>query len=163
MNSSFWAVLAAQGEYFWATFKGCFSTFCGHFFFHLELPKRPKKKNSCSKMWPIDQLYIELAWNGYWLKPNLSSQWSLIKSFMRDFFCISFVWLCSQWEAVTVNFKRLLYLAPSSGISIVWRADSWRRRHATPQLCALQTMEMPLDGTKYGWLLNLQTLEVTQE
>ena len=25
------------------------------------LPKRPKKKNSCSKMWPIDQLYIELG------------------------------------------------------------------------------------------------------
>ena len=24
-------------------------------------PKRPKKKNSCSKMWPIDQLYIELG------------------------------------------------------------------------------------------------------
>ena len=26
-----------------------------------ELPKRPKQKNSCSKMWPIDQLYIELG------------------------------------------------------------------------------------------------------
>ena len=25
------------------------------------LPKRPKLKNSCSKMWPIDQLYIELG------------------------------------------------------------------------------------------------------
>ena len=24
-------------------------------------PKWPKKKNSCSKMWPIDQLYIELG------------------------------------------------------------------------------------------------------
>ena len=30
-------------------------------FFSL-LPKRPKQKNSCSKMWPIDQLYIELGW-----------------------------------------------------------------------------------------------------
>jgi hypothetical protein len=28
-----------------------------------ELPKRPKRKNSCSKMWPIDQLYIELGEN----------------------------------------------------------------------------------------------------
>ena len=56
------------------------------------------------------------------------------------------------------RFKSQLYLAPSSGISIVWRADSWRRRHAPPQLSALQTMEMPLDGGKYGWLLNLQTL-----
>ena len=34
--------------------------------------------------------------------------------------------------------------------SLVW---STRR-----QLSALQTMEMPLDGVKYGWLLNLQTL-----
>ena len=25
------------------------------------LPKRPKQKNSCSKMWPIDKLYIELG------------------------------------------------------------------------------------------------------
>ena len=45
------------------------------------------------------------------------------------------------------KFKNQPYLGPSSGISIVWRADSWRRRHATPQLSALQTMEMPLDGT----------------
>ena len=27
-----------------------------------EVPKQPKQKNSCSKMWPIDQLYIELGW-----------------------------------------------------------------------------------------------------
>ena len=27
-----------------------------------ELPKRPKQKNSCSKMWLTDQLYIELGW-----------------------------------------------------------------------------------------------------
>ena len=25
------------------------------------LPKPPQQKNSCSKMWPIDQLYIELG------------------------------------------------------------------------------------------------------
>ena len=24
-------------------------------------PKWPKQKNSCSKMWPVDQLYIELG------------------------------------------------------------------------------------------------------
>ena len=44
------------------------------------------------------------------------------------------------------RFKSQSYLSPSSGISIIWRAVSWRRRHATPQLAALQTMEMPLDG-----------------
>ena len=27
-----------------------------------KLPKRPKQKNSCSKMWPIDQLYIKLGY-----------------------------------------------------------------------------------------------------
>ena len=32
-----------------------------------ELPKRPKKKNSCSKMWLIDQQYIKLG-----LGPQLS-------------------------------------------------------------------------------------------
>ena len=26
-----------------------------------ELPKRPKQKNSCSKIWLIDQLYIKLG------------------------------------------------------------------------------------------------------
>ena len=26
-----------------------------------ELPKRPKQKNLCSKMWLIDELYIELV------------------------------------------------------------------------------------------------------
>ena len=47
------------------------------------------------------------------------------------------------------RFKSQPYLAPSSGISIVWRAESW--------LCP------PNDGDatrccSYGWLLNLQTL-----
>ena len=33
-----------------------------HFFSLMPwLPKRPKQKNSCSKMWLIDQLYIELG------------------------------------------------------------------------------------------------------
>ena len=30
-------------------------------FFHNELPKRPKKKNSCSKIWLLDKLYIKLG------------------------------------------------------------------------------------------------------
>ena len=32
------------------------------------------------------------------LKPSLFSQWSLVRSFIWDYFCISFVWLCSQRE-----------------------------------------------------------------
>ena len=27
-----------------------------------ELPKRPKQKNSCSKVWLIDQLYLKLGY-----------------------------------------------------------------------------------------------------
>ena len=44
---------------FWGWF---FQLFVGNFFFLLPTqPKWPKQKNSCSKMWPIDQLYIELG------------------------------------------------------------------------------------------------------
>ena len=32
------------------------------------------------------------------IKPSLSSQGSLVWSLVRDFFCICFVWLCSQRE-----------------------------------------------------------------
>ena len=32
------------------------------------------------------------------VKPSPSSQWSLIRSFVQDLFCISFVWLTSLWE-----------------------------------------------------------------
>ena len=32
------------------------------------------------------------------LKPGLSSQWSLVRSFIRDLVCISFVWLTPLWE-----------------------------------------------------------------
>ena len=86
MNSSVWAVWAAQGnkkkngfKFFWAIFKK--KIFFAHkklkkppskvaqknsnplfFPYCPELPKRPKQKNSCSKMWLIDQLYIELGW-----------------------------------------------------------------------------------------------------
>ena len=38
-----------------------------HFFFSLmpELPKRPKQKNSCSKMWLMDQPYIKLGFGEF--------------------------------------------------------------------------------------------------
>ena len=43
-------------------------------------PKRPKQKNSCSRMWLIDQLYIELGfWNQY-MKTDGLKFWSLIKT-----------------------------------------------------------------------------------
>ena len=44
------------------TLKSCSEKLKSTFFPYCpELPKRPKQKNSCSKMWPIDQLYIELG------------------------------------------------------------------------------------------------------
>ena len=46
------------------TLKSCSEKLKSTFFSLLPwLPKQPKKKNSCSKMWLIDQLYIEL---GFW-------------------------------------------------------------------------------------------------
>ena len=44
------------------------------------------------------------------------------------------------------RFKSQSYLSPSSDISIVWRADSWRRWHATLELSAL-----PNDGDAARW------------
>ena len=44
------------------TLKSCSEKLKSTFFPYCpELPKRPKQKNLCSKMWPIDQLYIELG------------------------------------------------------------------------------------------------------
>ena len=44
------------------TLKSCSEKLKSTFFSLLpELPKRPKQKKSCSKMWLIDQLYIELG------------------------------------------------------------------------------------------------------
>ena len=43
-------------------FKSCSEKLKSIFFPYCpELPQRPKHKNSCAKMWLIDQLYIELG------------------------------------------------------------------------------------------------------
>ena len=43
------------------TLKSCSEKLKSTFFHYCpELPKQPKQKNSCSKLWLIDQLYIEL-------------------------------------------------------------------------------------------------------
>ena len=56
------------------TLKSCSeklkSTFCPYC---PELPKRPNQKNSCSKMWLIDQLYIELGLLSWYVMINLSN------------------------------------------------------------------------------------------
>ena len=44
------------------TIKSCSEKLKSTFFFLMPAqPKRPKQKNSCSKVWLIDQLYIELG------------------------------------------------------------------------------------------------------
>ena len=57
IKNSFWppkvekTTLKSRSEFLKSTFFSLLSW----------LPKQPKEKNSCSKMWPIDQLYIELG------------------------------------------------------------------------------------------------------
>ena len=43
-----------------------------------ELPKQPKQKNSCSKMWFIDQLYIELGQKAW----KLFSEYQLLRTWI---------------------------------------------------------------------------------
>ena len=73
--------------------------------------------------------------------------------FLWQIVCLFFILSCPSYP-VSVDLRVFRIIA----ISIIWRAASWgaacRRRH----LSALQTMEMLLDGAKYDWLLNLQTL-----
>ena len=57
------------------------------------------------------------------------------------------------------RFKSLSYYCHLAASPSFGRADSWGVAFRRRQLSALQTMEMPLDGAKYGWLLNLQTLK----
>ena len=59
----------------WKTFlKSCSEKLNSTFFpYYPELPERLKQKNSCSKMWLIDQLFIELGHsNYYWWKDRQS-------------------------------------------------------------------------------------------
>ena len=54
------------------TLKSCSEKLKSTFFSLLPAqPKWPKQKNSCSKMWPIEQLYIELGFD---------TQWSILKN-----------------------------------------------------------------------------------
>ena len=73
-----------------------------------ELPKLPKQKNSCSKMWLIDQLYIELgteSFSGLWI---FSKNASWLHHF--SFPCIPSIKLLSKVIAAKdeFKFKRLL-------------------------------------------------------
>ena len=43
------------------TLKKCSEKLKSNFPYYPELPKWPKQKNSCSKMWLIDKLFIELG------------------------------------------------------------------------------------------------------
>ena len=65
------------------------------------------------------------------------------KLIMVLIFCVEFLELLHLTLDLSsvCRFKSQPYLAPSSGISIVW---------SVRQLSALQTMEMPLDSAKYG-------------
>ena len=56
------------------------------------------------------------------------------------------------------RFKSQPYYRHLTATPLFGRTDSWGVAFRRRQLSALQTMDMPLDGAKYHWLLNLQTL-----
>ena len=78
-----------------------------HFFSLLPwLPKRPKQKNSCSKMWPIDQLYIELESQLVIFKDWKFKTKLLIFNEQRHNFQI-FMQLSPQWNRTVGNCQYL--------------------------------------------------------
>ena len=70
------------------TLKSCSEKLKCIFFSLLpELPKRPKQKNSCSKMWLIDQLYTELGSQSFQRSGfvNTDSKSFLLSQFKKDY------------------------------------------------------------------------------
>ena len=51
-----------------------------------------------SLVFVVIKIKFKLFLEGFLIKPSLSSKWTLIQIFVRDFFCISCVWLCFQRE-----------------------------------------------------------------
>ena len=66
---------------------------------------------------------------------------------------------------ISLDLLEFVKLAMETDMKLKWtkRGDSWGVACRWRQLSALQTMEMPLDGAKYDWLLNLQTLEFSRK
>ena len=97
-----------------------------HFPYCPELPKRPKQKNSCSKMWLIDQLYIELGLNEFLLllclvlllvQCNVLVQSCTTPTdkgsqlCFRDSFESNSLWILNQFQVVSVlHCKTTFYL-----------------------------------------------------
>ena len=113
----------------------------------LPLPKKSKMKPTKSKMKPTSSsergvCYFSHVPHGFFEKE--------MREFLTQFGTVTNLrigkYVIPSQKPVTVNIKRLSHLSPSSGNSIVWRADSWRRRNATPQLSAL-----PNDGVAARW------------
>ena len=115
-----------------------------------------KGRNMICRSWRRNQKCLVLIWSFCSIKKSCSWIW-LFQTFFGRFtmfrsgnaacFCLSFISHSTLLRIpVTVNIKRLSYLSPSNGNSIVWSADSWRRRNATPELSAL-----PNDGVAIRW------------
>ena len=60
--------------------------------------------------------------------------------------------------AIVCRYKSQTYLSASNDNSIIWRADSSRRRNASPQLSGLPNDGVAVRWRQYKRLLNLQTL-----
>ena len=86
-----------------------------HFFPLLPwLPKQPKQKNSCSKMWPIDQLCTELGFWACW-KKNWAGYEQLLKAvFFRVFMGNFFIYLRITLRILSFFLRRPLVRYPDS-------------------------------------------------
>ena len=90
-----------------------------------------------------------LHWSTFMLLHfRVSFESSFIYSFESPFGSPSVDEIQMQVKGSVCRFKSKPYLAPSSGISIVWRVDSWRRQHAAPQLSSLQSLTRIRGRTK---------------
>ena len=91
-----------------------------HFFSLLpELPKRPKQKDLCSKMWLIDQLFIELG-----QKITKSNKNNLLfHGYKCGIHCFIFDWIAFFINPKTQNAVNWKYW-PNSNFKTSWKLAS---------------------------------------
>ena len=73
----------------------------------------------------------------------------ILENCFQSLFCLQVIFLRQYLSFVVLSvcrFKSLSYLSPSSGISIVWRADSWRRRLLNLQTLVVLSLNMSVSS-----------------
>ena len=110
-----------------------------HFFSLLPAqPKQPKQKNSCSKMWPIEQLYIELGiwvlipWVWYFVGQSKTRQ---LLGYWTDFI------YTSRWNDLWMSLQRAkLQNAVRYGVkvSISWKIGLLHDLSSSSRICPIK-------------------------